>query len=133
VAGIAKATGAPGTGPDRRAGALDDRIFLPGRSNPLPLRPGSPELLFLERVRDEAHRFGSGRQRRSRGQALLASELQSLGGIGPKTARLLWDAFGSLDAMRAADLETLRKIPGLGKTRAAQVLAALRSLGGGEK
>lgn len=131
VAGIAKATGAPGAGPDRRAGALDDRIFLPGRSNPLPLRPGSPELLFLQRVRDEAHRFVLGRQRRSRGQALLASELESLDGIGPKTARLLWDAFGSLEAMRAADLDALRAIPGLGKTRAARILAALRSLGGG--
>lgn len=130
VAGIAKATGAPGAGPDRRAGALDDRIFLPGRSNPLPLRPGSPELLLLQRVRDEAHRFVIGRQRRSRSRNLLDSELQSLGGIGPKTARQLWDAFGSLEAMRAADLDALRQIPGLGKARAARVLAALRSLGG---
>ena len=78
-----------------------------------------------------AHRFVIGRQRRSRGQALLASELESLDGVGPKTARLLWDAFGSLDAMRAADLDALRTIPGLGKTRAARILTALRTLGGG--
>lgn len=131
VAGIAKAAGQPGAGPDRRAGALEDRIFLPGRSNPLPLKAGSQELLFLQRVRDEAHRFVIGRQRRSRGKAMLSSELESLPGIGPKTARLLWEAFGSLDAMRAATLDDLRKVPGLGAKRAAAVRDALGTLGGG--
>lgn len=53
-------------GPTRKAGELEDRIFRPGRKNHLPLKGGSPELLYLQRIRDEAHRFVIGRQRRSR-------------------------------------------------------------------
>ncbi|WP_126378177.1 excinuclease ABC subunit UvrC [Desulfovibrio ferrophilus] len=130
LAGIAKSIG-DGSGPDRRAGALTDRIFLPARSNPLPLKPGSPELLFLQRVRDEAHRFIIGRQRKSRKKTMISSELESLPGIGPKTARLLWDSFGSLEAMRAASLKDLLGVSGLGKKRAEKVHQALQSLGGG--
>ncbi|NJB67300.1 excinuclease ABC subunit C [Desulfobaculum xiamenense] len=128
IAGIAKAVGQPGAGPDRRAGALEDRIFLPGRSNPLPIRPGSAELLFLQRVRDTAHAHVIGRQRVGRKTKLLHSELASLPGIGPKMARQLWDAFGSIEAMRAADIDELRRVPGLGPKRAAALHAALRAL-----
>ncbi|WP_461210190.1 excinuclease ABC subunit UvrC [Desulfocurvus sp. DL9XJH121] len=129
LAGIAKAQGEPGRGPDRRAGALEDRIFLPGRSNPLNIRPGSPEMLFLQRVRDEAHRYVIGRQRATRKRALVSGELESLGGVGPSTARLLWDAFGSLDAMRAASEEDLRALPGVGAKKARKLYEALGSLG----
>lgn len=131
LAGIAKATG-EGQGPDRRAGALEDRIFLPGRSNPLSIKGGSPELLFLQRVRDEAHRYIIGRQRASRKKSLVSSELESLSGIGPKTARLLWDAFGSLAAMREATLEDLLKVPGLGRKRAEKIHKTLSGLSGGK-
>lgn len=130
VAGIAKATGEPGQGPDRRAGALDDRIFLPGRKNHLPIRPGSPELLYLQRVRDEAHRFVIGRQRKTRSKVMVSSQLESLEGVGPKTARLLWDAFGSLDAMREASLKDLKAVQGLGTKRAEKIYAALKELTG---
>ena len=129
IAGIAKATGEKGKGPDRRAGALDDRIFVPARSNPLNIRPGSPELLFLQRVRDEAHRYVIGRQRASRKKTMASGELESIQGVGPKTARLLWDAFGSLDAMRDATLDDLKATPGLGAKRAAQLHKALQALG----
>ena len=115
-------------GPSRRAGELEDRIFRPGRKNPLNLAPGSPELLFLQRVRDESHRFVIGRQRSSRKSNVLRSEVLSLPGIGPKTARLLWDRFGSLDAMLEAGEEGLRKVPGIGAQRAAQIAGRLKSL-----
>lgn len=125
LAGIAKARDEHGHA-DRRAGNVADRIFLPGRINPLPLREGGPELLFLQHVRDETHRFAIGRHRRARGSAALSGELLNLPGIGPATARLLWDRFGSLEAMRAADLEQLRSIPGIGERRARAILARLR-------
>ncbi|MGE4293952.1 MAG: excinuclease ABC subunit UvrC [Desulfovibrio sp.] len=115
-------------GPSRRAGELEDRIFRPGRKNPLNLLPGSPELLFMQRVRDESHRFVLGRQRSSRKKSALRSEVLSLPGIGPKTARLLWDRFGSLDAMLEAGAEGLRSVPGIGVRRAEQLARLLGSL-----
>jgi len=127
LAAMAKTPGEEGR-PDRRAGALGDRVFLPGRVNPLPLKPGSPELLFLQRVRDAAHELAIGRQRRARRKEMLTSGLESLPGVGEKTARLLWDAYGSLEAMAAADASDLAKLPGLGKKKAAALAAALKSL-----
>jgi excinuclease ABC subunit C len=85
------------------------------------LRPGSPELLFLQRVRDESHRFVLGRQRSTRKKQILRSHVESLPGVGPKTARQLWDHFGALDAMIQADEQALRAVPGIGAKRARQL------------
>lgn len=115
-------------GASRRAGEMEDRIFRPGRKNHMPLKPGSPELMFLQRVRDEAHRFVIGRQRRSRKKRMLDSELLSLPGIGPKTARILWDAFGSLNAMLEADAAAIRALPGIGRKRAEQIHTQLMDM-----
>ncbi len=115
-------------GPSRRAGELEDLIFRPGRKNPMSIKPGSAELLFLQKVRDTAHRFVIGKQRRSRKKAVLNSELTSLPGIGPKTARILWDRFGSLDEMIAAPPEAIGSLSGIGKKKAAQIHAALQGL-----
>ena len=115
-------------GESRRAGELGDVIFRPGRKNPLNLKPGSAELLFLQMIRDEAHRFVLGRQRRARKQAVLSSEVTSLPGVGPKTARVLWDRFESLDAMLEADLGAIESLPGIGKKRGAKIHAALQAL-----
>ncbi|MDD3311476.1 excinuclease ABC subunit UvrC [Pseudodesulfovibrio sp.] len=115
-------------GETRRAGELGDVIFRPGRKNPMNLKPGSAELLFLQRMRDEAHRFVIGRQRRARKQAVLNSEVTSLPGVGPKTARVLWDRFESLDAMVAAGVGDIESLPGIGKKRGAKIHAALRAL-----
>lgn len=112
----------------RRAGELEDLIYRPGRKNPLPLKPGSPELLFLQRMRDSAHNYVLGRQRKSRGKQVLQSEILSLPGIGPKTARLLWERFDSVQAMLDAGPEEIKAIPGLGGKRAERILAALASL-----
>lgn len=116
-------------GPSRRAGELEDVVFRPGRKNPMPLAPGSVELLFLQKVRDTAHRFVLGRQRAARKKTVLRSELTSLPGIGPKTARILWDRFESLDAMLAAAPEDIRALPGIGGKKAALIHAALQKLG----
>lgn len=127
---IAKARDAQGQ-PDRRAGNVADRIFVPGRANPLPLREGSPELLFLQHVRDTAHRFALGRHRKARGSAALSGELLRLPGVGVKTARLLWEHFGNTERMIRATPEELAALPGIGSTRAATLYARLQSLRAG--
>lgn len=117
LAAIAKARTENGHA-DRRAGNVADRIFMPGRSNPLPLRDGSPELLFLQQIRDATHQFAITSHRKARRSAAFSGELMRLPGIGPATARLLWDKFGSLDAMRVATEEDLLQIPGIAKKKA---------------
>lgn len=121
VAAIAK-------GESRRAGELGDVIFVPGRKNPLDLKPGSPELLFLQHVRDTAHRFVISRLRRHKRGDQLKSNLGELPGIGPKTARLLWTHFPSVEAMCLASEEDLAKLPGLGPKKARALHAALQLL-----
>ncbi|WP_291327679.1 excinuclease ABC subunit UvrC [Desulfovibrio sp. UCD-KL4C] len=116
-------------GPTRKAGELEDRIFTPGRKNHLSLKGGSPALLYLQRLRDEAHRFVIGKQRKSRKKKVLQSEVLSLPGIGPKTARLLWDEYGSVQKMREATAEELSKVQGIGKVRAKQIYDSFKELG----
>ena len=115
-------------GESRRAGELGDAIFRPGRKNPMPLKPGSPELLFLQHVRDTAHRFVISRLRRHKRATQLSSDLDNLPGVGPATSRLLWERFGSIEAMLAAGVEELASLPGLGARRAAKLHQALRAL-----
>ncbi len=120
-------------GPSRRAGELEDRIFIPGRRNPVALRPGSPALLFLQHVRDAAHRFVISRGRAATKKRSLAGELISLPGVGPKTARLLFDRFGSIKAIKSATEEALAAVPGLGPKRASQLRQALDALAASSK
>ncbi|MFW5838054.1 MAG: excinuclease ABC subunit UvrC, partial [Desulfovibrionaceae bacterium] len=115
--------------PRERLDAPDtDLVFRPGRKNALALRAGSPELLFLQRVRDESHRFVNAAGRSQRRKRALASELASLPGIGPATAKLLWSTFDSLEAMAAASVAELRELEGVGKKRAEKIAKALGRL-----
>jgi len=115
-------------GESRRAGELGDVIFRPGRKNPLAIRPGSPEMLLLQHVRDTAHRYIISRLRRHKRAAQLSSELDRLPGVGPKTARLLWEHFDSVEAMTRAGVEELASLPGLGPKKASALHASLKSL-----
>jgi excinuclease ABC subunit C len=117
-------------GETRRAGEMEDRIFRPGRKNPVNLKSGSPELLFLQQVRDAAHRFVISRLRRHKRTAMLDSSLERLPGVGPATAGLLWDRFGSVQAMREATVGELREIPGIGPKKAEQLQKALQRVFG---
>lgn len=127
LASIAKARDESGR-PDRRAGNTADRIFLPGRSNPLPIREGSPELLLLQQIRDAAHHFAVQGHRKAHRAAALSGELMRLPGIGPATARLLWDKFGSLQAMAGAGEDELVEIPGIGRAKARMILKSLKEI-----
>ena len=117
----------------RRQGELEERVFVPDRKNPLPLRPGSKELLFLQHIRDAAHRFVLSRQKRSRSKRVLDSRLERLPGVGPRTARLLWDKFGSIQAMLEADSEQFMAIPGIGQRRAKSLQTALHQMAAEEE
>ena len=89
-------------------GEKDERIFLPGRKNPIVLRPTSPATHLLQRIRDEAHRFALTYHRNLRGKALLSSELDQIAGIGTIRRKRLLKQFGSLQRVAAATDEELR-------------------------
>lgn len=127
IAAIAKARDEDGHA-DRRAGNVADRIFVPGRANPLPLREGSPELLLLQQIRDATHQFAIQTHRKARRSAAFSGELMRLPGVGAATARLLWDKFGSLEAMIRATEEELTQIPGIGAKKARMLKQKLANL-----
>ena len=102
-------------------GEKDERIFLPGRKNPIVLRPTSPATHLVQRIRDEAHRFAITYHRNLRGKALLSSELDQIPGIGKIRRSRLLKQFGSLPQIASATDEQL-KSAGLDAT----TVAALR-------
>ena len=91
-----------------------EKVFLPGRKNPLSLKRHDPVLLFLMRVRDEAHRFGVTFHRRLRRNKDLTSGLIEVPGLGPARSRLLLKKFGSLKRVAAATEAELAQIKGIG-------------------
>ena len=90
-----------------------DKVFLPGRKNPLPLKPDNPVLLLLMRIRDEAHRRAVGYHRKLRARGIRLSDLDRIPGVGPKRKRLLLKYFGSLEEIAGAETEALAEVPGI--------------------
>lgn len=105
----------------------EERIFLPGRKNPVILRSGSPALFLLERLRDEAHRFAISYHRKVRGRDSLRSALEDIPGVGAARRKLLLRHFGSIAGLRRASLEELSAVPGLPKTVAENLYAQLQA------
>jgi excinuclease ABC subunit C len=111
VAAIAK-------GPDRNAGR--ERFFLPGRE-PFLLDPKNPVLYFLQRLRDEAHRFVIGAHRAKRSSLIGKSELDQIAGIGAKRKKALLLHFGSARAVARAGLSDLCAVEGINETVAKKI------------
>ena len=111
IAAIAK-------GPERDAGR--ERITLPGKE-PFMLEPRDPLLYFLQRLRDEAHRFAIGTHRRGRSKARLVSALDAVPGIGSKRKKALLLHFGSAQAVSRAGLNDLQSVPGISETVARKI------------
>ena len=111
VAAIAK-------GPDRNAGR--ERIFLPGR-DPIALDARDPVLYFLQRLRDEAHRFAIGTHRAKRARAQFRSALDEVPGIGSKRKRALLHHFGSAGGVARAGLADLEAVAGISRAVAKKI------------
>ncbi|HSR20466.1 MAG TPA: excinuclease ABC subunit UvrC [Anaerolineales bacterium] len=87
-----------------------EEIYFPEKSEPVMLARHSPGLYLLQRIRDEAHRFGITAHRRKRTALGLASQLDAIPGIGPRRRKALLTHFGSLDAIRSATLDALKVV-----------------------
>jgi excinuclease ABC subunit C len=91
----------------------NERIFLPGRKNPVVLRQNSAPLLLLARIRDEAHRFAITHHKKLRGKGAIASILADIPGVGVERRKELLRHFGSLRKLREASLEEIMQVKGV--------------------
>ena len=98
-----------------------EELFVPGRDDPVLLPRRSQGLYLMQRIRDEAHRFAITQHRTRRTKLGVASQLDAIPGIGPARRRALLRRFGSLDAIRAASVEEIAAVPGIGPELAALV------------
>ena len=105
-------------GPDRDAGR--EHFYMTGRE-PFRLDPKSPVLYYLQRLRDEAHRFAIGSHRKKRSKAIGANPLDEIAGVGASRKRALLQHFGSAKAVSAASLADLESVGGVSKTLAKKV------------
>jgi excinuclease ABC subunit C len=113
VVGVAK-------GPDRDAGL--ERFFIPGRP-PFMLEPKSPVLYYLQRLRDEAHRFAIGTHRARRKVEMAKNPLDEIEGVGPSRKRALLHAFGSARGVSRASAADLMKVDGVSQALAERIHA----------
>ncbi|MDQ3337906.1 MAG: excinuclease ABC subunit UvrC [Myxococcota bacterium] len=103
------------------AGSAPDRIYRRNQKDSIALRPNSPELYVLARIRDEAHRFANTFHRDRRTKQSLRSELDVIPGIGTTRRQRLLKHFGSVRAVRQATVDDLAKAPGMNRKAAEQV------------
>jgi excinuclease ABC subunit C len=113
VVGVAK-------GPDRNAGR--EKFFQAGRDN-FTLPENDPLMHFLQRLRDEAHRFAIGTHRAKRAKTLISSRLDEIPGIGPARKKALLNHFGSARGVGAASLQDLQLVDGINKFVAKKIYA----------
>ena len=118
--GLALAVAAIAKGPERDAGR--ETFFVPGRDS-FKLPPRDPVLYFVERLRDEAHRFAVGSHRTRRKRDLRESGLQEIAGIGPTRKRALLLHFGTLKAIERASLTDLMEVDGISAETARRIYA----------
>jgi excinuclease ABC subunit C len=90
-----------------------EEVYVPGRSDPLPIRSDSEASRLLQRVRDEAHRFALDLHRKRRGKAMTTSVLDGLRGVGPARKRALLSHFGSPERFLDASAEEIEAVPGI--------------------
>jgi excinuclease ABC subunit C len=112
IVGVAK-------GPERDAGR--EHFHMAGGKKPLLLEPRDPVLYFVQRLRDEAHRFAIGTHRAKRAKALSANPLDEIGGIGPRRRRALLKHFGSAKAVSRAGVEDLKVVEGISAEMAQKI------------
>ena len=116
VVGVAK-------GPDRDAGL--ERFFIEGKT-PFMLEPKSPVLYYLQRLRDEAHRFANGSHQTRRSMDLKKNPLDEIDGVGPGRKRALLHAFGSARGVSRASVDDLAKVDGVSEALAQRIFDFFR-------
>jgi len=102
-----------------------EEIWVPGQADPVILARTSEALYLLQRIRDEAHRFAITHHRQRRSKIMVASLLDDVPGLGEVRRKALLTKFGSLRALRAADVDQVAQVPGVGRKTAEAVVAAL--------
>lgn len=110
---------------DKKKGERQDKVYKAGQMNPINLGGEGDILHFLERIRDEAHRFAISFHRKRRSKQLMHSALDSIPGIGKKRKAMLLKHFKSMKKIRAATLEELSAVPGFNRKVAKNVNKAL--------
>ena len=105
-------------GPDRNAGR--ETFFMPGRA-PFTMPPKTPALYYLQRLRDEAHRFAIGTHRAKRKKQMITNPLDGIIGIGPGRKKALLSHFGSAKAVKTASVEDLALVEGVSAKLAKQI------------
>ncbi len=106
---------------DEKKGEARDKIYQPGRVNAVMFGRHLEELLLLQRIRDEAHRFAIRFHRKRRGRSGLRSVLDDIPGVGPKRKNLLLKSFGGIESIRSAEVEMLAALPGMNRQVAEKV------------
>ncbi|AEH44465.1 excinuclease ABC, C subunit [Thermodesulfatator indicus DSM 15286] len=107
-----------------------EKIYLPNRKNPLKLARHTEVLRFLQRVRDEAHRFALSSHQKRRKKATFESLLDQIPGVGPKRKKRLLKHFGSIEKIKSANIEEITSLPGFNRRVAWEIK---KILGTGEK
>ncbi|MFI2241742.1 excinuclease ABC subunit UvrC [Streptomyces chrestomyceticus] len=102
-----------------------EEVWVPDEDDPVVLPRSSEGLYLLQRVRDEAHRFAIAYQRNKRGKRLKAGPLDSVPGLGESRRQALLKHFGSVKRLRAARIEDICEVPGIGRKTAETIAAAL--------
>ena len=111
--------------PVRALAKQQEELFQPGDAHSVLLPRRSQALFLVQRVRDEAHRFGLDHHRARRSKIGIASQLDSIPGIGPTRRKALLKKFGSLDGIRAAGVEELARVKGMTREAAEAIKANL--------
>ena len=106
---------------DEKKGEIQDKIFKLHRTNPIVFGKDRDLLLFLQRIRDEAHRFAITFHRKRRTKAALQSELDAIPGIGKKRKAILLKHFKSIKKIREANITELHALPGINRSAARSV------------
>ncbi|CAN5153298.1 excinuclease ABC subunit UvrC [soil metagenome] len=102
-----------------------EEVWVAGQDDPVILPRTSEGLYLLQRVRDEAHRFAIAYHRQKRSKAMTSSALDGIAGLGETRRKALLRHFGSLKRLKAATVDEVMEVPGIGRRTAAAVLAAV--------
>ena len=113
--------------PDEFLGERHDKIYIPGRKNPIRLGPDHPVLFLMMRIRDEAHRRAVIYHRKLRSKSLTRSVLDGIPGVGKQRKKSLLKYFKGIDRIAKADVEELCAVPGINRNLALKITDRLSS------